>query len=102
MINPTLRALRQSGGTGSNDAIRNEVVRIMELSEAQVQATFRRQAKDVRRIDNRLDWVKVYLGTTGFIKRLACGKWALTQEGMQQQVVDPQKIISRARAIHQR
>lgn len=102
MINPTLSALRNLGGSANNDAIRREVAKIMELSEAQIQATFTRNGIEIRRIDNRLDWVKVYLGTTDIIERLDDGDWSLTGQGKRNHVVDAQDIISRARAIYQR
>ncbi len=102
MINPMLHALRNLGGSAKNDAIRQEVAKIMELNREQLQATFTRNGMEVRRIDNRLDWVKVYLGTTGFIERRDDSCWTLTTMGKSIHVVDAQDIISRARAIHQR
>ena len=102
MINPMLQALRNLGNSASNEAIRQEVARIMDLSQAQIQATFTRNGIDVRRVDNRLDWVKVYLGTTGYMEKQGDSVWTLTERGIQSDVVDPQEIISRAREIHRR
>ena len=101
MINPTLQALRELGGGATHNEMRDAVAQIMELDAAQLQATFTRQSKEVRRIDNRLDWVKVYLGTTGYIERQDSGLWALADKGGRQVMVDAQEIIDRARAIHQ-
>ncbi len=100
MINPTLQAFRKLGGTGTNDEIRDQVAQIMELSEAQLQVTFTRQGAEIPKIVNRLAWVKVYLGTVGLIDCLTDDVWSLTENGRQQEVVDPQEIMSQARAIH--
>ena len=88
MINPMLQALRNLGAPADNDEIRQEVASIVELNQAQLQVSFTRNGIKVRRIDNRLDWVKVYLGTTGHINRLTDGSWALTEKGKKQHVVD--------------
>ena len=102
MINPTLQALRKLGGTGTNDEIRDQVAQIMELSEAQLQVTFTRQGAEIPKILNRLAWVKVYLGTVGLIEGSTGGVWRLTAQGNLQETVDPQEIMSLARAIHKR
>ncbi len=102
MVNPMLQALRNLDGSAHNDAIRQEVATLMDLNPTQLQSTFIRNGTEVLRIDNRLDWVKVYLGTTGYIEKQGDGVWTLTERGIQSDVVDPQEIISRARETHRR
>ena len=73
MFNPTLQALKKLGGAGTKDEIRDAVAQIMDLNTAQLQATYTRQGKEYSRINNLIDWVKVYLGTTGYIEQLGSG-----------------------------
>ena len=102
MINPTLQALRRLGGKGTKDEILDQVMLSMGLSEAQLQITYTVQGTEIPKIVNRLAWVKVYLGAVGFVEGLTGGVWALTKEGFQQEVVEPQETMSRARAILKR
>ena len=102
LINPTLQALRQLGGAGTIDEIRDQVADILELSPAQLQATYTSQGKEYSRINKRIDWAKVYLGTTRYIEKLDSGQWALTDQGKRVEVVDGQEVLARARSLHRR
>ena len=102
LINPTLQALRHLGGVGSIEELQGSVAQVMELSEAQLQATYTNHGREYSRINNLIDWAKVYLGSAGYIEQLDSGQWALTEKGRLAEVVDARAIMSQARAVHNR
>ena len=82
LYNPMLQALRNLDGSGTNQEILSEVVRIMKLTD---------EESDVA--DFRLGWIRTYLKRYGLIENPKRGFWELTDEGKNTKEVDPVEVF---------
>ena len=89
LMNPTLRALKQLGGSGSVQEIEDAVANLLNLSE--------RDANQVHRgnrtkLGYRLAWARNYLKRYGLLENSSRGVWALTQKGSTVKSVDGAQV----------
>jgi restriction system protein len=79
-MNPTLQALREGGGTLTNEEIVDAVARIMRLPDEVME---RQQAghPNIREFEYRIAWAKSYLKQAGYLTQSTRGVWVLTAEG---------------------
>lgn len=79
MIEPTVRALRELGGSGTISEIYKKVVNLENISEDEENIP----SSDGRRnlIEYRLAWARTYLKNSGLLERSARGIWHLTPNG---------------------
>ena len=82
LYNPMLKALHNLDGSGTNKEIHSEVVRIMNLTDEQI---------DVAEL--RLGWIRTYLKRYGLIENPKRGFWELTEEGKNTTEVDPVEVF---------
>lgn len=82
LYNPMLQALRNLDGSGTNQEILSEVVRIMKLTD---------EESDVA--DFRLGWIRTYLKRYGLIENPKRGFWVLTDEGKNTKEIDPVEVF---------
>ena len=76
---PTLQAMRDLGGTGTNDEIATRATEIGEFSEDQ-QAVLQGDGP-LTQLDYRLQWARTYLKGMGALENVARAVWALTPRG---------------------
>ena len=90
LMNPTLEAIRTSGGSASIKEITVRVVDIMDLSSREVEVPHGngRQTE----LEYRLAWTRTYLKQFGLINNSERGIWSLTSSGRNTEVVDPEKV----------
>ena len=90
LINPTLDALRQAGGSASNDEITNLAIDITGLPEQVVNQSHGggRQTE----LEYRLAWARTLLKNYGLITNSARGIWSLTPKGREQTSIDPAEV----------
>lgn len=76
---PALLALKQTGGSASNEELLNKVVEILRVPEevASVIHTDNRQTK----LNYNLAWAKTYLKKAGALANSQRGVWSLTEAG---------------------
>lgn len=91
LLNPTLAALHNLGGSASNSQITRRVIEDMGLSAAITQVLHGRG--DQTELENRLGWARTLLKRYGLIDNPKRGVWSLTAKGWQTQRVDPQKVV---------
>jgi restriction system protein len=98
-MNPVLQALREGGGTLTNEEIVDAVARIMHLPN---QVTERRQAghANTGEVEYRTAWAKSYLKHAGYLTQSARGIWALTPEGKDADTVDVRAIVTAVRQVY--
>jgi restriction system protein len=79
MLWPTIVALKELGGSATNDELLTKVIEVMRLSpEVQnVPHTDGRQSK----VSYNLHWSKTYLKKAGYVDNSVRGVWALTDAG---------------------
>ena len=82
LYNPTLRALHNLGGSGTNQEILSQVVKDMKLTDEQSEVA-----------EFRLGWVRSYLKRYGLIENPSRGFWALTEKGKNTTEVDPVEVF---------
>ena len=94
MMNPTLQALRDLGGSATIEELYNRVVEIMELSDEQLEVVHDPERGSQTEIEYRLAWTRSYLKRYGLIENSTRGVWALTPKGRQTDRINP-KAVSR-------
>lgn len=89
LFNPTLKALKQLGDSGSVSEIENEVIKILNLSEDAVNEIHR---ESTTKLTYRLAWARNYLKRFGLLENSSRGVWALTEDGQRTDSVDKEKV----------
>lgn len=89
LFNPTLKALKQLGDSGSVSEIENEVIKILNLSEDAVNEIHR---ESTTKLTYRLAWARNYLKRFGLLENSSRGVWALTEDGQKTDSVDKEKV----------
>jgi restriction system protein len=94
MMNPTLKALRELGGSAAIEELYNKVVELMDLKDKQLEVIHNLERGHKTEVEYRLAWSRSYLKKYGLLENSTRGVWALTQKGRQTEKVNP-KIVSR-------
>lgn len=89
MFNPLLQALRNLGGSASNAELVNEVGKLLELSDEELEE---QSSKGQLRFAYRLAWARSYLKIFGLINNSERGVWSLTSKGKEIESVDPVEV----------
>lgn len=91
-LEPTLRALDELGGSGSNEEIYNRVLAITQLSTNVINEMHNFTMTEV---EYRLAWARTYLKNFGAIESSKQRVWALTAMGkkmLKENSIDPKEI----------
>ena len=94
-MNPILTALRQGGGTLTNDEIVDVVATIMHLPDDVMNR--KQQGHTMGEVAYRIAWAKSYLKKAGYLTQSTRGVWALTAEGTSADAVDVRAILTDVR-----
>lgn len=90
LFEPTIKALKALGGSGSIQEIYDKVCELEAYSEEQ-QSVFRKKGLQTE-IAYRLTWTRTYLKTYGLLENTGRGVWSLTEQGRNLQTVDKKEI----------
>ena len=96
-FNPLLDALKQLGGSGTNDEIDARVAEIMSLSDEQLELLHNPEKSSQTEVQYRLAWARTYLKKYGLLENSSRGVWALTLEGRDTQKVDRKTVKKHVR-----
>lgn len=91
LMNPTLRALRDLGGSGSNNEIYEQVVENEEYTDDLIEIPHSEDASQTE-VEYRIAWAKTYLKKYGLLENSKRGVWALTTKGWEEEQIDPTKV----------
>jgi restriction system protein len=94
-MNPILTALREGGGTLTNDEIVDAVANIMHLPDDVMNR--KQQGHNMGEVAYRIAWAKSYLKKAGYLTQSSRGVWALTAEGKATDAVDVRAILTDVR-----
>ena len=94
LFNPTLQALHQLGGSGTNQEIHDKVVVIMDLSDDEIAKLHKPGQSNLTRIAYRLSWVRTNLKRYGLIENSSRGVWSLTPNVKETTEVDGREVQS--------
>jgi restriction system protein len=89
LFNPALQALHNLGGSASIAEMEEEVIRILNMSENDINEIHR---GSVTKLSYRLAWARNYLKRFGLIDNSSRGVWALTTEGAKIKTVDKKHV----------
>ena len=89
LMNPTIQALNQLGGSGTIEEIYSQITEIVDLAPEQLELLHNPVRGGQTEIEYRLAWSRTYLKKYGVLENSARGVWALTPAGRQTKRVDP-------------
>ena len=92
LFNPTLKALKNLGGSGSVSEIEEQVIDILNLTEDAINEIHR---ESTTKLTYRLAWARNYLKRYKLIENSSRGVWALTENGQKTNEVDQEKVKKR-------
>jgi len=94
LYNPTLQALHNLGGSGTNQEIYDEAIKIMNLTDEQTQILHPggRRGVDRTEVGYRVGWAKTYLKKVGLLENPRLAVWALTEKGRSTRQVNPDEV----------
>jgi restriction system protein len=91
LLIPTIQALQQLGGSGTNEEINNKVYEIAKIPNDILEIPHGENGT-MSEVDYRLVWSKTYLKKFGLLENSARGIWALSQPDIDINTVDPDQI----------
>lgn len=92
MMNPTLQALKELGGSATIEELYNKVVEIMGFKGEQLEIIHNLNRGSQTEVEYRLAWTRSYLKKFDLLENSTRGVWALTQKGQQTEKVDPKAV----------
>jgi len=87
LFNPTLQALQNLGGSGSIDEIEEQVAKILNFSEDELNELYKESTPKFA-----FSWARNYLRAYGLVENSKRGVWALTENGLKTKEVDKEKV----------
>lgn len=78
-LGPVIEALRELGGSGRPDEVREVIARSLKVSEAEQAETLPSGVQT--RFENQVHWARFYLAKAGYIDSSQRGVWNLTEKG---------------------
>ena len=79
LFEPTLRALKALGGSGSIEEVDDAVAAAIGATQAQLDVTYAKSGAAV--LPDRMSWARSFLKLPGFVANPKRGVWILTEEG---------------------
>jgi restriction system protein len=92
LMNPLLDALRELGGSGSNDEIYNKVIERLKLPESLVNIPHDPESGNITEIAYRLAWAKTYLKKYGILENSSRGIWSIAPSATEITRVDTKQV----------
>ncbi|WP_421865430.1 restriction endonuclease [Parvibaculum sp.] len=80
LLGPTIEALKQLGGSASNDEIHDKIVELMKLPDDVVEIPHD-DSGSITRLRYRMNWTRSYLKQVGALDNTQRGVWTLTAKG---------------------
>jgi restriction system protein len=96
LMNPTLEALRELGGSGTKQEIYEKVIEVLKLPDEILEIPHKKEGGSQTKVDYRLAWALTYLGKAGIIENSARGVWALSSSNSFDKV-EPKDIVKHYR-----
>jgi len=93
LIEPMFLAIRELGGSATNDEIRDKVIAALNLSDKVVDEPHQGQAPQRTELEYQLAWTRTYLKNYGAIENTQRGVWMITPEFSEVHSVDAKEVI---------
>ncbi|MBO6669021.1 restriction endonuclease [Parvibaculum sp.] len=98
LLGPTIEALKQLGGSASNDEIHDKIVELMNLPEDVVEIPHD-DSGSITRLRYRMNWTRSYLKHVGALENTQRGVWTLTSIGRN---MTPEELADVPRIVRQK
>jgi len=92
LFNPTLKALRELGGSASINELSEQVIEDLQPPQEIIEQPHPGKVNQTE-LEYRLAWARTYLKKYGLITNSTRGVWALTPEGVDVEEVDPRAVV---------
>ena len=99
LINPALQALKELGGSGTNEEINTKVIEIAHVPSEQLDILHNPAKGGMTEIEYRLMWTRTYLKKYGVIENSTRGIWALTSKGSAIDKIDEKDVVKVVREL---
>ena len=99
LMNPVLQALKELGGSGTNEEINSKVIEITKVPSYQLEILHNPTKGGMTEIEYRLMWTRTYLKKFGVIENSTRGIWALTTRGSTIDKVDEKDVVKAVREM---
>jgi len=96
LINPTWQALHVLGGSGKNDEIYDEVIKLLGLPDSVVDVV---NNSGENMVGYRLAWARTYLKKYGAINNSSRAVWSITPEFMSTKELDASQVVRKVNQI---
>lgn len=94
LMNPLLKAIRDLGGSGTNEEIYKKVVDNGGYTEEQLSILHNPEKDSRTEIGYRLAWAQTYLKKYGLIDNLSTrGIWSLSRKGKETEEINPDEVV---------
>jgi len=97
LMNPVIQALKQLGGSGTNEEINNKVAEIAGIPSEQLEVLHNPEKGGMTEIEYRLMWTRTYIKKYGLLDNSSRGVWSLTAEGNRIERVVERDVVRRGR-----
>jgi restriction system protein len=98
LINPTLQAFHNLGGSASVAENEDEVLKILNLTNEEANDIHR---GNITKLSYRLAWARNYLKRYGVLENSSRGVWVLTSVGLKSAKVDVKEVIKKVKRLDQ-
>jgi restriction system protein len=93
LMNPTLQALHELGGSGTIQEIYRKVVEIEQIPDEVLEMLHNSERGTQTAVEYRLAWARTYLKKFGLIDNSSRGVWSLTGKGSDVSRVEPADVV---------
>jgi restriction system protein len=94
LIEPTFKALKNLGGSGSVDEIHDEVIKVLKLNDEQIQVM---HTDGRTKLHYNLAWARTYLKLYGALDIKSRGIWVITSTFYDKKSIDKNDVILKVR-----
>src|SRR4030042_4153668 len=99
LMNPVLQALKELGGSGTNEEINSKVIEIAHVPSEQVEILHNSSKGGMSEIEYRLMWTRTYLKKFGVLENSTRGIWSLIAKGSTIDKVDEKEVVKVVREM---
>jgi restriction system protein len=93
LMNSVIQALKDLGGSGTNEEINSKVAEIAKIPSEQLEVLHNPEKGGMTEIEYRLMWTRTYLKIYGVIENSVRGVWSLTENGSKIERVEEKDVV---------
>jgi restriction system protein len=98
LMNPVINAIKQLGGSGTNEEINNRIIEMLDIPSNQAEVLHNEEkGGGLTELEYRLMWTRTYLKYYGILENSGKGVWALTPKGQKVERLNERDVVRYAR-----